>query len=412
MSYDIKKLSILYDRTNINELNQFLCELLSCSISVISWYVSGFWYIAAIYDNLIDDKTHDNNGSGWYLYDKPDINNIPIRHAKVQSCVIFDTENTRIICGFCTITSSPTSKLTNKSITVNTSPIVPEEYSFFIKSYVEKLYLSDLVRRQKKCREISLNNITDSIRKPLNNLITETNNILNNLQTPLQEKLQSINKNTIELASNIFDTVDIIKLELGQIEVEFSVFTLTDAVAESIEVVTHAGNIQLFIEESVPKIINSDRRRIKQVLINLLSNAIKHGRNKDIVLYVSSNVVNIGDEDKVDIESHTTNMSTLSTTSTTSTALNNTTSQMQHVVYFLIKDEGTGIDAEIKSQLFYPPDFVKKYKYTGTSLRISYMISKLLGGNLRVVYSGEQGTCIEFSIIVPNNDSTSDIGTV
>ena len=405
MSYDIKKLSILYDRANINELNQFLCELLSCSVSVISWYVSGFWYIAAIYDNLIDDKTHDNNGSGWYLYDKPDINNIPIRHAKVQSCVIFDTENTRIICGFCTISSSPTSNLTNKTITINASPtinvspIVPEEYSFFIKTYMEKLYLLDLVGRQKKCREISLNNITDSIRKPLNNLITETNNILNNSQNPLQEKLQSINKNTIELASNIFDSVDIIKLELGQIDLEYSVFKLADAVAESIAVLSYAGNIQLFIEESVPKIINSDRRRIKQVLINLLSNAIKHGRNKDIVLYVSSTVVNIGEEDKNnDVLYENTDK--------------NKIESLQHVVYFLIKDEGTGIDAEIKSQLFYPPDFVKKYKYTGTSMRISYMISKLLGGNLRVVYSGEQGTCMEFSIIVPNNDSTSDIGTI
>jgi len=102
------------------------------------------------------------------------------------------------------------------------------------------------------------------------------------LEGPLNEKqhrfVQHIHKDSLHLLELINDVLDISKIEADRLELRPEAFDFTALLAESLASVRSLAEAKSHILESasnVPRAVEADRLRIKQVLVNLLSNAIK-----------------------------------------------------------------------------------------------------------------------------------------
>lgn len=125
--------------------------------------------------------------------------------------------------------------------------------------------------------------MSHELRTPLNSIIGFTSVILQGLAGPLNDEqtkqLTMTRDSARHLLALINDVLDISKIEAGQLEIVKRPFDMRQAVESALRVVQpFAQKKELQLETSIGSdvgIINSDRRRVEQILINLINNAIK-----------------------------------------------------------------------------------------------------------------------------------------
>lgn len=123
--------------------------------------------------------------------------------------------------------------------------------------------------------------MSHEIRTPLNAIIGFSDILCESDINPAEkENAEIISRSAKSLLNIINDVLDISKMENGKFEleeVEFSLFNLTEHIAELFSVNIKEKNIKFIYEVDalLPKMIISDSFRIQQVLSNFLSNAIK-----------------------------------------------------------------------------------------------------------------------------------------
>jgi hypothetical protein len=342
---------------------------LNCEFALIAWNINNSWFISAIYDKYIDDQLNTNQNAGWYLLDEPTEKNIPIRHTKLRNINEIRT---------------PTSK-----ILVNKDVDFSSDKKFIVTAFLEKITLLDLLNRQKTRQELMISNISHSIRTPLNGILHMTKIITDTKNTLKEEVVEAayyLNQSSITLATNIFDIIDLSKLEAGKLTLNNELFNLHELINNLIVFVNTRNKnasitIDHHIESSVPEYVFSDPKRIKQILINLMENALSHTQKGEICLYVTALVVNMAEEEDI-----------------------STKNMYQHHINFIVRDSGEGIDQKSQLSLFKPMEMSTNSKQHCLNLRISYLLSKLLNGNLKLLESNKHGSCFEFSIIVSDEE--------
>ncbi|MEN8154435.1 MAG: ATP-binding protein [Acidobacteriota bacterium] len=141
----------------------------------------------------------------------------------------------------------------------------------------------DQAEEADKLKSAFLASMSHELRTPLNSIIGFTGIILQKLSGPLnseQEKQLNMVKNSSHhLLSLINDVLDISKIESGRLKVDREDFDLGKLINNTIiELKPLAAKKGLYlninIDNSIGK-INSDPRRVKQIIINLVNNAIK-----------------------------------------------------------------------------------------------------------------------------------------
>jgi len=267
-----------------------------------------------------------------------------------------------------------------------------EETRFILLAFLEKITLSDLLNRQKSRQELTLSNISHSIRTPLNGILHMCKSINSHTSTNEDEKLKDslmyLNQSTVALATNISDIIDMTKLELGKLLLNKEIFNIRDLLnstmilANNLNKSTHIS-VDFHIEQAVPEYIYSDPKRIKQILINLLENSLQHTNKGEVFIYVSATIIDLASED---VDRGASLLQTMYVDS-----------DYQYIISFMVKDTGPGMSEETKTQLFKPMELFNKQQ--GLSLRISYMLAKTLNGDLKLINSDKTGSCFEFSLI-------------
>jgi signal transduction histidine kinase/DNA-binding response OmpR family regulator len=128
-----------------------------------------------------------------------------------------------------------------------------------------------------------LANMSHELRTPLNAIIGFSEVLierlfgdLNNKQT---EYLEDILGSGRHLLSLINDILDLSKVEAGRMELELSVFALSEALDNGLTMVRerashHGLSLSLEVDQAIG-LIEADERKVKQVIFNLLSNAVK-----------------------------------------------------------------------------------------------------------------------------------------
>ncbi len=242
---------------------------------------------------------------------------------------------------------------------------------------------------QKKAEELELStkykseflaNMSHELRTPLNSILLLSRlmaeNSDNNLNEDQIESAKVIQSSGTSLLTLIDEILDLAKIESGKMSLEYQDIVLEEVVRDLKNlmnpIVKEKGiRFDINIDDSLPKNIESDRLRLDQVLRNLLSNALKFTKQGSVELNIKQN------------------------------------SKNQDFIIFSVKDTGIGIPEEkqrIIFEAFQQADGSTQRKFggTGLGLSISREIAKLLGGELLLESTVNEGS--EFSLVIPKDE--------
>jgi signal transduction histidine kinase len=239
------------------------------------------------------------------------------------------------------------------------------------------LELTEALAREKELSELKsrfMSIASHEFRTPLTTILSSTSLIE---QYNKEDHQENRKKHTERIKSSVKNLTDILsdflsldKLEQGKVQVIIEPMDLQELSGEIIEelngVLKTGQSILLFYNGK--KIINQDKKILRNVLLNLLSNAIKYSdENKPVSLFV-------------DVENC--------------------------LVTIRVKDEGMGIPEEEQKNLFgkfYRAKNAINIQGTGLGLNIVKRYVELLEGHITFVSRQNEGTV--FTVSFPDHDS-------
>jgi PAS domain S-box-containing protein len=137
-----------------------------------------------------------------------------------------------------------------------------------------------------------LSSMSHEIRTPMNAVLGMADMLAESDLTGEQRRyLEIMRSNGATLLDLINDTLDLARVESGQLrfeEVDFDIRELIDQVTETMGMRAHEKHLELaaHVASNVPDNLVGDQLRLRQVIVNLLSNAVKFTERGDIVLSV------------------------------------------------------------------------------------------------------------------------------
>lgn len=245
------------------------------------------------------------------------------------------------------------------------------ERNFEIQTKAKELELST------KYKSEFLANMSHELRTPLNSILLLSRlmgeNNEKNLSSDQVEYARVIQSSGHGLLSLIDEILDLSKIESGKMELEYLPVSMRDLAKEMQSLfnpvaVDKGIEFKIKIDGKVPEKIETDKLRLEQVIRNLLSNAIKFTAKG----YVS-----------LDIKP---------------------SDQYRDHLDIIVKDTGIGIPEEKQKlvfEAFQQADGSTRRKYggTGLGLSISRELVKLLGGELSLKSTVDEGS--EFTLHLP-----------
>ncbi|HEY9763709.1 MAG TPA: ATP-binding protein [Trichocoleus sp.] len=225
-----------------------------------------------------------------------------------------------------------------------------------------------------------LANISHELRTPLNGILGYAQILQCSQSIPDKDRqsVQIIHQCGSHLLTLINDVLDISKIEARKLELVPTAIHLPaflQGVVEICRIKAEQKKLQFIYQPSdnLPFGIETDEKRLRQVLINLLGNAIKFTPKGSVTL-------------AVDVKTNPADPATVK-------------------IHFMVRDTGTGIAAEHLERIFLPFEQTEKAKLqtegTGLGLAISQTIVELMNSRIQVSSTLGAGSLFEFEIACP-----------
>lgn len=232
-----------------------------------------------------------------------------------------------------------------------------------------------------------LANISHELRTPLNGILGYAQILQCSQNIPEKERynVQIIHQCGSHLLTLINDVLDISKIEARKLELVPTAIHLPaflQGVVEICRIKAEQKKLEFIYQPSdnLPIGIETDEKRLRQVLINLLGNAIKFTSRGSVTLSVQTKP----------------NLADLSTVQ----------------IHFAVQDTGAGIAAEHLERIFLPFEQTEKAKLqtegTGLGLAISQTIVELMNSRIQVRSEVGVGSVFEFEIECPLADDWTE----
>jgi signal transduction histidine kinase/CheY-like chemotaxis protein/CHASE3 domain sensor protein len=239
---------------------------------------------------------------------------------------------------------------------------------------------------QKKAEELALStkyksefmaNMSHELRTPLNSILLlsrllaeNSSNTLSGDQVEYARVIQNSGHGLLQLIDEI---LDLSRIESGKLPLEHTIVPIRD-IFEDMRMlfapIAKDKNLELNLitAADTPNSLETDKMRLEQILKNLLSNAFKFTHKGSVTLTVAPSAT------------------------------------QKNFIEFSVSDTGIGIP-EDKHQLIFEAfqqadgSTRRKYGGTGLGLSISRELTKLLGGDIRLVSHPDDGS--EFKVAIP-----------
>jgi hypothetical protein len=257
-----------------------------------------------------------------------------------------------------------------------------EEARWAMEEKAEQLALTS------KYKSEFLANMSHELRTPLNSMLILSRQLAENPDDNLSGKqvqfAETIHSSGADLLSLINDILDLSKIESGMMAIEINEVSFADVLERlnlSFHQVAADKGLEFLLsrDERLPLSIQTDEKRLLQVLKNLLSNAFKFTESGRVSLTV----------DITDKPGH---------------FILDSLNRSDMVIGFSVSDTGIGIPSgkqRIIFEAFQQADGTTSRKYggTGLGLSISREIAHLLGGEIRV--TSREGEGSTFTLYLP-----------
>jgi PAS domain S-box-containing protein len=225
-----------------------------------------------------------------------------------------------------------------------------------------------------------LSSMSHEIRTPLNGVIGMINLMettsLTNEQKEYIEAIRISGRLLLNLINNI---LDISRIEAGKTLLRNDPIGLTSCVQTAVNIVNYELKekkltLELSLDSKLPKVVQGDETRLKQIIVNLLHNAIKFTDRGSIKVAVER--VN------------------------------------KKIIQFIISDTGVGMTPDQVQNIFEPffqaGTMSQKLKGTGLGLAISKHLVEIMGGEITVESEPGQGSSISFTVELPILEDSVD----
>jgi signal transduction histidine kinase/CheY-like chemotaxis protein len=243
-----------------------------------------------------------------------------------------------------------------------------------------------------------LANMSHELRTPLNAILGFTQLMTRDVSIgkEQQENLKIINRSGEHLLKLINDILEMSKIEVGQITLnqsQFDLHMMLKSIEEMLRLKAIAKNLNLSfnIASDIPKIIDADEGKLRQIIINLLGNALKFTERGSIVLRVSkeSNYKLPGEQQVEFLFADT------------------------YSLCFAVEDTGPGVEEAEIGKLFTPFEQTKAGRVsnegTGLGLSICHKFVELMGGELKAKSTVGHGSVFYFQIPLREQEVTTAI---
>jgi len=246
-----------------------------------------------------------------------------------------------------------------------------------------------IAEKANQAKSMFLANMSHELRTPLNAILgfAQLLSRSRNLDTKQRESLEIISHSGEHLLTLINQVLDLSKIEAGKItlnETDFDLYSLLAGVVDLFRFRAEEKGLQLLFERDpdVPRYVQTDEVKLRQVLINLLNNAIKFTKEGNITLRITNCELLIeptphpSQEGKSEIRNSK----------------------------FEIEDTGPGIASDELDALFEAFEQTEMGRQsqegTGLGLPISRKFIQLMGGDIHVKSEVGRGTTFTFEIQV------------
>ena len=374
---EINQLSIaLKDATYTFQLNRKILESIPMPMDIVD--LSGtVLFQNKIFKNIVKEDFNGKKCYEIYRDNQEQCNDCPLKKSIITTKTI---ETSKILNG-------KTFKITHTPVHYNNQDALLEVFVDITQSKnIQQLIIEKKsIEKSAKIKESFLANMSHEIRTPMNGIIGMIDLLIKttSLDKVQKDYIETIQSSSMDLLTLLNEILDLSKLEAGKMELVTSKINYDLFIKNTVglfSAIAFKKNLKLIIQKpaSIPKLIEADKTKLKQITSNLIGNALKFTTKGEII--VKSSIVS-KDENKLKLKIE-------------------------------IIDTGCGISIDDQDRLFNPfqqldESYTKMIKGTGLGLSISKRLVELMNGDIGVISDLGKGSNFWFTFTtnkVEDND--------